>query len=325
MGQKVIQNKEQGRESFMITINNLLKRYKELVALDHISLEVRNGEILGLLGPNGSGKTTLIHCILSLLSYDKGEILVMGEKFTQNSDHIKREIGLVPQDLALFTNFSVQENIDFFCSLYISDSKIRKQYVEEAIDFVGLNEYRKFVPQKLSGGLKRRLNIACGIAHKPKLIFFDEPTVAVDAQSRNFILDGIKKLNQQGSTIVYTSHYLEEVEEICSRITIIDNGRNIASGTLDELKDSVASGEKIVVEFVHLSKEQEEELRNMRGMMTMEKVGDEYQMQFEKRRNNLIPLIDFIEKHNLTYNKLYGDKPSLNDVFLALTGKELRD
>lgn len=309
----------------MITVNNLVKRYKELVALDHMDLEVLDGEILGLLGPNGSGKTTLIHCILSLLSYDKGEVLVMGERFTPNTDHIKREIGLVPQDVAVMEHLNVQENIDFFCGLYIDDKKTRKRYVDEAIEFVGLNDYRKFIPKKLSGGLKRRLNIACGIAHKPKLIFFDEPTVAVDAQSRNFILDGIKRLNEAGSTIVYTSHYLEEVEEICSRIVIIDSGRSIASGTLDQLKDSVATGEKIVVEFLHLSDEQEKELQNIHGLISMDKNKQEYQLHFEKGRNNLIQLIDFIEKNNLTYSKLYSDKPSLNDVFLALTGKELRD
>lgn len=309
----------------MITVHNLVKRYKELLALDHINLEVKDKEVLGLLGPNGSGKTTLINCIVSLLSYDKGEITVLGEPFTQNSNHIKQQIGLVPQDIAVFNNLTVQENIDFFCSLYVEDAHKRKQYVDEAIAFVELNDYRKFTPSKLSGGLKRRLNIACGIAHKPKLIFFDEPTVAVDAQSRNFILNGIKRLNQQGSTIVYTSHYLEEVEEICTRIVIIDKGRGIASGTVNELKDSIATGEKIVVEFVQLSKEQEEHLRGLAHLISFEKQGREYHLHFEKGANNLLGLIEFIEKYNLSYNKLFSDKPSLNDVFLALTGKELRD
>lgn len=309
----------------MITVKNLVKRYKELTALDHLNLEVQDGEVLGLLGPNGSGKTTLINCILALLSYDKGEIRVFGENLTQNTNHIKRQIGLVPQDVAVMNNLTVQENIDFFCGLYIEDAAMRKQYVEDAIAFVELGEYRKFTPSKLSGGLKRRLNIACGIAHKPKLIFFDEPTVAVDAQSRNFILNGIKRLNQQGSTIVYTSHYLEEVEEICTRIVIIDSGRSIASGTLNELKDSIATGEKIVVEFVHLTVQEEKELQQLDGLISTDKQGGEFHLHFEKGRNNLLSLIEFIEKNNLSYNKLFSDKPSLNDVFLVLTGKELRD
>ena len=186
----------------VLKVKSLVKRYKELIALEHFDMEVEEGEILGLLGPNGCGKTTAINCILSLLSFDKGEIEIFGKKMTPNSYDIKKQIGVVPQEVSVFENLTVRENIDYFCGLYIGDKAIRKEYVEEAIDFVGLKEYTKFYPKKLSGGLKRRLNIACGIVHKPKLIFLDEPTVAVDAQSRNFILDGIKKLNHEGSTII---------------------------------------------------------------------------------------------------------------------------
>ena len=179
-----------------IEIKELVKRYKELLALDHFNLEVREGEILGFLGPNGCGKTTAINCMLGLLTYDKGDIRVFGEAMVPNAYHIKKNIGLVPQELAYFEQLTVYENIDFFCGLYIKDKQRRKNLVEEAISFVGLEDYRKFFPNKLSGGLKRRLNIACGIAHRPKLIFLDEPTVAVDAQSRNFILEGIKRLQE---------------------------------------------------------------------------------------------------------------------------------
>src|SRR5690606_8020555 len=181
----------------VVEVKNLVKRYKELIALDHFNMEVEEGEILGLLGPNGCGKTTAINCILSLLNFDKGEIEVFGKKMTSNSYDIKRQIGLVPQEVSVFENLTVRENIDYFCGLYIDDKAIRKEYVDEAIEFVGLKGYEKFYPKKLSGGLKRRLNIACGIVHKPKLIFLDEPTVAVDVQSRNFILEGIKKLNRE--------------------------------------------------------------------------------------------------------------------------------
>ena len=222
--------------SNVIEINNLVKRYKELVALDHLSLEVKEGEIFGLLGPNGSGKTTTINCILSLLTYDKGSIKVFGKEMTPSSYDIKKQIGVVMQNVAVFNELTVYENIDYFCGLYITDKELRKKYVEEAIEFTGLSDFKKFRPGKLSGGLLRRLNIACGIAHKPKLIFFDEPTVAVDPQSRNKILEGISKLNKDGATIIYTSHYMEEVEQICSRITIMDKGRSIASGSKDELK-----------------------------------------------------------------------------------------
>ena len=195
----------------MITIENLVKRYGDLVALDHLNLEIKEGEIFGLLGPNGSGKTTAINCMLALLKYDKGTIRIRGQEMRPDSYEIKKEIGVVLQNVAVFEQMTVYENIDYFCGLYIGDKTKRKQLVEEAIAFVGLEDFVKMRPKKLSGGLLRRLNIACGIAHKPRLIFMDEPTVAVDPQSRNKILEGILELNRQGSTIIYTSHYMEEV------------------------------------------------------------------------------------------------------------------
>ena len=198
----------------MIHIENLVKRYGDLVALNHLSLDIKEGEIFGLLGPNGSGKTTAINCLLSLLKYDKGDIEIFGQKMTPDNYEVKQQIGIVLQNVAVFDELTVSENIDYFCGLYIHDKNRRRELVEEAIWFVGLEDYRKTRPQKLSGGLLRRLNIACGIAHKPRLIILDEPTVAVDPQSRNKILEGIQELNRQGSTIIYTSHYMEEVEQI---------------------------------------------------------------------------------------------------------------
>ena len=215
----------------MIHIENLVKRYGDLVALNHLSLDIHEGEIFGLLGPNGSGKTTAINCLLSLLKYDKGIIEVLGQTMAPDNYQAKQQIGIVLQNVAVFDELTVYENIDYFCGLYVSDKKKRKELVDDAVRFVGLEEYCKMYPKKLSGGLLRRLNIACGIAHKPRLIIMDEPTVAVDPQSRNKILEGIQKLNAQGSTIIYTSHYMEEVEQICTRIAIMDHGRVIASGT----------------------------------------------------------------------------------------------
>ena len=204
----------------VIEIENLVKRYRELVALDHLNLTVEEGEVFGLLGPNGSGKTTAINCILALLQFDKGSVKVFGKEIQPDSYDVKRQIGVVLQNVAVFEELTVQENIDYFCGLYVREKAVRKQYVEEAIAFSGLEDFRKFYPRKLSGGLLRRLNIACGIAHKPRLVILDEPTVAVDPQSRNRILEGIQKLNREGATIIYTSHYMEEVEQICTRISI---------------------------------------------------------------------------------------------------------
>jgi ABC-2 type transport system ATP-binding protein len=214
----------------VVKIENLVKRYKELIAVDHFDLEIKQGEVFGLLGPNGSGKTTTINCLLSLLDFDKGDIEIFGEKMSPTNYALKKRIGVISQNVAVYDELTVYENIDYFCGLYITDKQTRKKYVDDAIKFVGLEEFIKFRPKKLSGGLLRRLNIACGIAHKPELIILDEPTVAVDPQSRNRILEGILELNAQGATVIYTSHYMEEVEQICSRIAIMDKGRKIAMG-----------------------------------------------------------------------------------------------
>ena len=236
----------------MVEIKNLVKRYGDLVALDHLNLQVQEGEIFGLLGPNGSGKTTAISCMLALLKYDRGSIRIFGEEMTPESYHVKEQIGIVLQNVAVFDELTVYENIDYFCGLYVKEKQRRKELVEEAIAFAGLEDYRKVRPGKLSGGLLRRLNIACGIAHKPRLIIMDEPTVAVDPQSRNKILEGIQELNRQGATIIYTSHYMEEVEQICTRVAILDHGRSIAVGTKEELKMMIKTGETVTIEAVAL-------------------------------------------------------------------------
>ncbi len=249
-----------------IEVKHLTKIYQKVKAVDNLSFEVRDGEILGLLGPNGSGKSTTINCLLSLLKYNKGEIRIFGQPMSPDAYEIKRQMGVVFQDVAVFEELSVYDNIDFFCGLYIKDKVERAKCVEHAIKLVGLQDFRKFYPKQLSGGLLRRLNIACGIAHQPKLIFFDEPTVAVDPQSRNRIIENIETLRKRGATVVYTTHYMEEAERLCDRIIILDKGKIIASGTPTELKKLVK---------------------------------------------------------NKPVKEVSG--PTLNDVFLELTGKDLRD
>ena len=309
----------------IVEVNNLVKRYGDLVALDHLSLDVKKGEIFGLLGPNGSGKTTAINCILSLLKYDKGEIQVFEKPMAPDAYDLKKDIGVVMQDVAVFNELTVYDNIDYFCGLYIPDKQTRKQLVEEAIDFVGLSDYRKFYPKKLSGGLLRRLNIACGIAHKPKLIILDEPTVAVDPQSRNKILEGIVELNRQGATIIYTSHYMEEVEQICSRIMIIDKGKSIAAGTKDDLKNMISLGEKITVEVFDITDDQLSRLEKLPHITTVSYDGTLVEIRSHKSKNNLEKVLEFIKSENISFGKLYSELPTLNDVFLEITGKELRD
>jgi ABC-2 type transport system ATP-binding protein len=309
----------------IVSVKNLVKRYGDLVALDHLSLDVKEGEIFGLLGPNGSGKTTAINCILSLLNYDKGEIKLFDKAMAPDAYELKRNIGVIMQDVAVFEELTVYENIDYFCSLYINNKDTRKKLVEEAIDFVGLNDFRKFYPKKLSGGLLRRLNIACGISHKPKLIILDEPTVAVDPQSRNNILDGIRKLNEEGATVIYTSHYMEEVELLCSRIMIMDKGKVIATGSKEELKGMIKLGEKITVEIFGLSSSRISEIRQLPNISSVEYIDKTLVVKYNKGKHNLTNLLDYFRDNDISFGRIYSELPTLNDVFLEITGKELRD
>lgn len=306
----------------VVKVEKLVKRYKELIALDHLELDIKQGEVFGLLGPNGSGKTTAISCILSLLSYDKGEITLFGKKLCNET---KKDIGVVMQNVAVHEELNVRENIDYFCGLYISDKGLRKKYVGEAIAFAGLEGFEKFRPKKLSGGLLRRLNIACGIAHKPKLIIMDEPTVAVDPQSRNKILEGIEELNRQGATVIYTSHYMEEVEQICSRIAIIDKGRNIAEGTKQELKKLIKNTETITVEAAGLTERQLTAAKAMPHAYECRYDGKTLTLLYNGGKHNLTRLLEYIHNEEIPIGRVYSLLPTLNDVFLEITGKELRD
>lgn len=309
----------------MIHIENLVKRYGNLVALDHLNLDIEEGEIFGLLGPNGSGKTTAIGCLLALLKYDRGTITIFGKNMCPDSYDIKKDIGVVMQNVAVFEQMSVRENIDYFCGLYISDKGKRKTLVDEAIAFAGLEDFEKMRPKKLSGGLLRRLNIACGIVHKPKLIIMDEPTVAVDPQSRNRILEGILELNRQGSTIIYTSHYMEEVEQICSRIAIIDHGRVLATGTTEELKKMIKTGETITIEAVALDEAKLSQIRELPHVFDLSYTDQVLVVRLSSAKHNLIRILNYLQEHDISFGRVFSELPTLNDVFLEITGKELRD
>lgn len=320
--------KQKGRKNMantVVKVENLVKRYKEILALDHFNLEIEEGEIFGLLGPNGSGKSTTINCILSLLKYDKGNIEIFGQKMYPENYEVKKNIGVIMQNVAVYDELTVYENIDYFCGLYIKDKETRKKYVEEAIEFVDLGEFRKFYPKKLSGGLLRRLNIACGIAHKPKLIILDEPTVAVDPQSRNKILEGIVKLNQEGATIIYTSHYMEEVEQICTRIAIMDKGKNVALGTKTELKNMIKNTETIIIEMDDINEEHKKNIGQLNHVYEVTFSDGKLIVKCNGGKHNLIKVLDYINNNNVPCGRVYSELPTLNDVFLEITGKELRD
>lgn len=309
----------------LISVHNLVKRYGSLSALDHFNLQVEEGEIVGLLGPNGSGKTTAINCILALLRYDRGAIKVFGQSMTPDAYAIKQNIGIVMQDVAVFNELRVDENIDYFCGLYVHNPVTRRRLVREAINFVGIGDFRKFYPKKLSGGLLRRLNIACGIAHRPRLLIFDEPTVGVDPQSRNSILEGIRELNRRGATVLYTSHYMDEVEQLCSRIVIMDKGKTLASGTAEELKALINGGETIRVEMYKLDEGHLERIRRLPRVTRADYTPDRLLVQYEDGQHNLLELLDYLKLHDISFNRVFSAQPTLNDVFLEITGRQLRD
>lgn len=309
----------------IVNIQNLVKRYGDLVALDHFNLQIEEGEVFGLLGPNGSGKSTTIHCLLALLEYDKGTIEVFGKEMKPNSYDLKKDIGVIMQNVAVFEELTVYENVDYFCGLYVRDKEKRKQLVREAIEFVDLGDYQKSYPKKLSGGLLRRLNIACGIAHKPKLIILDEPTVAVDPQSRNKILEGIQQLNRDGATIIYTSHYMEEVEQICTRIAIMDKGKQVAIGTKDELKAMIDLGETISLEILEIGDDTIDAIRELPHVISISQEDKLLKVKFSKGKHNLLRLLDLLKEREVGFGGVHLERPTLNDVFLEITGKELRD
>lgn len=310
----------------IIEVKNLVKKYSEKTAVDHLDLQIKEGIIYGLLGPNGAGKSTTINCMLGLLKSNEGSIKILGEEMNSNNLKLKEKIGVIPQNVSVFEELTVYENIDFFCGLYIKDKEERKKLVEEAIEFVGLGEYKKYTPKKLSGGLVRRLNIACGIAHKPKIVFMDEPTVAVDPQSRNSILEGVLKLKEQGSTIIYTSHYMEEVEQICDEVAIIDSGKVIAKGTTEELKNMITDTEKLVINTYGVEDKVIEEIKNIADIKSVEKDNNCIKISYKKNQNStLLKILQVIEDNGVNIDKIYNEVPTLNTVFLELTGKQLRD
>lgn len=309
----------------IVEAENLVKRYGEQVAVDHFGFYVNEGEILGLLGPNGSGKTTLVRCILSLVPYEHGTIKLFGRPMAPDDYEKKARIGVVPQNIAVMDELTVYENIDYFCGLYIGDRGMRRQCVEDAVAFAGLEEYEKSYPARLSGGLLRRLNIACGIAHKPELIFFDEPTVAVDPKTRDRILEGIRDLNSQGATVVYISHYMEEIEQLCTRVVIMDKGRSIAEGSKEKLKGMLKNTESVTIEVPGISGEALQGLRSLPHAYEAVLEQGYVRIRFSGGKQNLLQVLDYMREKELLFGQVYTERPTLNDVFLEMTGREIRD
>ncbi|MCY9658280.1 ABC transporter ATP-binding protein [Paenibacillus chondroitinus] len=308
-----------------IQIKNVVKKYSQQISVDHLNLSIQEGEIFGLLGPNGAGKSTTIKMLSGLLKIDGGEMIVDGLSVAKDPLEVKRLIGLVPQELAIFESLSARENVTFFARLYGLRGALLQSRVKEALDFVGLSDRANDKPNAFSGGMKRRLNIACAIMHHPKLIIMDEPTVGIDPQSRNHILESVKTLNRMGSTIIYTSHYMEEVAAISTRVGIMDHGHLIACGTQEELRGKVAQDNKIVLQVAHLSEEAVKELRDHPKIKQVNAQEQALELLVGSSQAYLQDILFILSKHNVKIQSLVQVEPDLEALFLSLTGRTLRD
>lgn len=309
----------------ILETKDVVKRYNGHLALDNVSLNIPHGTVFGLLGPNGAGKTTLINSIIGMTTINSGEIWAFGENLASASLAIKRRLGVVPQEIALYDDLNAYENLSFFGSLYGLRGELLKERIKSALDFVDLWDRRLDLPGKFSGGMKRRLNIACALVHQPELVIMDEPTVGIDPQSRSHILGSIKKLNAAGTTVIYTSHYMEEVEQLCSDIAILDHGRVIARGSKEQLADMVAVEEKMSIRLSGASYTLLECVRAVHGVKTASIEGRHLSVVSRVRSNNVNKIIDCVLDAGAVIEGINMESLTLGDVFLTLTGRSLRD
>lgn len=307
----------------LIQSDNVIKKYKNQLALDYFSVEMREGEVLGLLGPNGAGKSTFIKALVGLLPINEGEIRVFGKIQDGKDPEIKRQIGYVTQEITIYEEMTARENLTFFGSLYGMKNPILKNRVEEVSEIIGLIEKLDKKAGSFSGGMKRRLNIGCSLVHNPRLLIMDEPTVGIDPQSRNYILEFVKKAQSQGMSILYTSHYIEEVEAVASKIVIMDQGHGIAEGTLQELISRIQGDSQILIDVRIAKEEVREALAALPDVKEVALNGNTYHIivpggvvVFDK----ILPILS-----PLGIVAINSKQPNLEDVFLTLTGKQLRD
>jgi ABC-2 type transport system ATP-binding protein len=309
----------------VLEIQGLTKKFGDFVAVDHMSLTVREGEIFGFLGANGAGKSTTINIVASLLRPTSGEIRILERDLAKQRRFAKLNLGIVPQELAIYEDLTAYENVSYFAGLYGLRGAALKERTEEALDFVGLADKAKSHPKNFSGGMKRRLNIACAIAHKPKLIIMDEPTVGIDPQSRNYILNSVRKLNESGCTIIYTSHYMEEVEELCSRIAIVDHGKIIAEGTKEQLKAIITDVKDIRIELKSAAGTESARLSVVPGVRSVQQQDNTLRIQSDSSVDNLNRILKELLDGGTEIRAVEEQEPNLETVFLTLTGRNLRD
>lgn len=305
-------------------MESIVKNYGTYTALDKVDIHIKEGEILGLLGPNGAGKTTLIHGMIGLIPVDSGEIRIFDKDIKTHQQEIKGQVGFVTQEITIFEDLTAWDNLAFFGGIYGLKGKVLEDNIKETLEIVGLSNHYDKLPSKFSGGMKRRLNIACALVHKPKFLIMDEPTVGIDAQSRSYILETIRKLNENGTTILYTTHYIEEVQAIASRVVILDQGHVIAEGTQQELIKKIQSEEHIHLQLINHDDNAIVEIRQLKGVKDVFLKGFDIQVISEVDSGNLDQILTIGMRYG-GVKSINTESPTLEDVFLTLTGKQLRD
>ena len=310
----------------MLQVEALKKSYGNLVAVNGVSLTAGAGEIIGLLGPNGAGKTTTVSMIAGLLRPDSGSVRIEGRPLEGDTDPIKRRIGLVPQDVALFDELTAQSNLELFAALYDLDGQAARRAIGEALELVGLADRATERVRNYSGGMKRRLNLAAALLHDPQILLLDEPTVGVDPQSRNAIFDNLEVLKKRGKTLVYTTHYMEEVERLCDRVVIIDHGQVVADDTLQGLYRLVPVTNLVAVELLNGQDGLRlNELRALPGVRSAEIGAGTLRVGVQDLATEIPRVLQWLVERGHPYSHVASERANLETVFLTLTGRSLRD
>lgn len=309
----------------IVSVKGLTKKYKNKIAVDNVDFEIKYSEIVGFIGPNGAGKSTTMNILCGVIPYNSGSVKYEGVDIKRCYKKYKSELGVVPQDLALYEDLSCEKNVRFFASLYGFKGKELDEKVENALKRVALLEHKRDIVKTFSGGMKRRLNIACAIAHEPKFLIMDEPTVGIDPQSRNHILNFVRKAGESGMSVLYTTHYMEEIEAIASRIYIIDHGSIIAQGTLEELKEKYFKRRRLFVDISEEDELKELPLGTIEGIHNILTEKHRIVIDFEKEYEILDKVINCIVAHGFRIINISYEKESIESLFLNLTGRSLRD
>ncbi len=310
--------------SNIVQVDNLNKKYGDHVAVDGISFAIREGEIFGLLGPNGAGKTTTISILSTLLAPTSGSARIAGYDLVRDAERVKEIVGVAPQELALYPTLSARDNLKFFGQIYGLRGRVLNARIEEVLEIVGLGARGNDAVQTFSGGMKRRINLAIGLLHQPRILFLDEPTVGVDPQSRNYIFENVERLNQAGMTILYTTHYMEEAERLCQRVAIIDQGKIAA---LDSPKSLIAmlGGGVIHIGLRDAPNGVVDQIKKLPSVQAVQLVDHKLSVQSRQVNAALVGVINAFNTTNVPISSMEILEPNLESVFLHLTGKHMRD